>query len=98
MHCIVKTVDGSKGLDNLAIRCIEEAKDRREGSSFTSIRIQTDGDANKTFTTYQGSESGDVALLGGMGKHQDMTGKGTSSVVHEPGNTAQLFAFTRTSR
>ena len=93
---IVKTQDGSKLLDNLAIRCLEEAKARPEGYAFTGTCIQTDGDGDKIFMSYEGPESGDVALLGGTGKYKDMTGKGTWTVADAPGNTSQLFAFTLT--
>jgi hypothetical protein len=93
---IVKTRDGSKLLDNLAIRCMEESKARPEGYAFTGTCIQTDGEGDKIFMTYEGPESGDVTLIGGTGKYQDITGKGTWSVVDAPGNTAQLFAFTLT--
>jgi hypothetical protein len=93
---IVKTRDGSKLLDNLAIRCMEEAKARPEGYAFTGACIQTDGDGDKIFMTYEGPEGGVIALLGGTGKYQDIAGKGTWSVVDAPGNTAQLFAFTLT--
>jgi hypothetical protein len=93
---IVKTRDGSKLLDNLAIRCIEESKARPEGYAFTGACIQTDGDGDKIFMTYEGPESGDIALIGGTGKYQNITGKGTWSVADAPGNTAQLFAFTFT--
>jgi hypothetical protein len=93
---IVKTRDGSKLLDNLAIRCMEESKARPEGYAFSGTCIQTDGDGDKIFMTYEGPESGDIALLGGTGKYQDITGKGTWSVVDAPGNTSQLFAFTLT--
>jgi hypothetical protein len=93
---IVKTRDGSKLLDNLAIRCMEESKARPEGYAFTGTCIQTDGDGDKIFMTYEGPESGAIALLGGTGKYQDITGKGAWSVVDAPGNTAQLFAFTLT--
>src|SRR6516162_6438338 len=41
---IVKTQDGSKLLDNLAIRCLEEAEARPGGYAFTGACIQTDGD------------------------------------------------------
>jgi hypothetical protein len=91
---IVKTRDGSKLLDNLAIRCLEEAKARPQGYAFTGTCVQTDADGDKLFMTYEGPESGDVALLGGTGKYQDITGKGTWSVVDAPGNTSSLFAFT----
>jgi hypothetical protein len=93
---IVKTRDGSKLLDNLAIRCLEEAKARPEGYAFTGTCIQTDGDGDKLFMTYEGPEGGDIALLGGTGKYQDITGKGNWSVADAPGNNASLFAFTLT--
>jgi hypothetical protein len=93
---IVKTRDGSKLLDNLAIRCMEESKARPQGYAFTGICIETDGDGDKIFMTYEGPESGDIALLGGTGKYKAITGKGTWSVADAPGNTAQLFAFTLT--
>ncbi|MGO9419585.1 hypothetical protein [Roseiarcus sp.] len=93
---IVKTRDGSKLLNNLAIRCLEEAKARPEGYAFTGTCIHTDGDGDKLYMTYEGPESGDVALLGGTGKYKDVTGKGTWSVVDAPGNSASLFLFTLT--
>ena len=91
---IVRTRDGSKLLDNLAIRCLEEAKARPEGYKFTGACIQTDGDGDKLYMTYEGPESGDIALLGGTGKYKDVTGKGTWTVADAPGNTSSLFAFT----
>jgi hypothetical protein len=93
---IVKTRDGSKLLDNLAIRCMEESKARPEGYAFNGVCIQTDGDGDKLFMTYEGPEGGVIALLGGTGKYQNITGKGTWSVVDAPGNNAQLPAFTLT--
>lgn len=91
---IVKTRDGSKLLDNLAIRCIENSKIRPERYAYTGACVQTDADGDKFFMTYEGPEGGDITLLGGTGKYQDITGNGTWSVVDAPGNTAQLFAFT----
>jgi hypothetical protein len=93
---IVKTRDGSKLLDNLSIRCEEDAKARPEGYAFTGTCIQTDGAGDKLFMTYEGPESGTIALLGGTGKYKDVTGSGTWSVVDAPGNNAQLFLFTLT--
>jgi hypothetical protein len=93
---IVKTRDGSKLLDNLAIRCLEEAKARPEGYAFTGTCVQTDGDGDKLFMTYEGPESGDIALLGGTGKYEAIAGKGSWTVADAPGNNAQLFAFTLT--
>ncbi len=93
---IVKTRDGAKLLDNLAIRCLEESKARPEGYAFTGTCIHTDGDGDKLYMTYEGPEGGDISLLGGTGKFSDVAGKGTWSVVDAPANTASLFAFTLT--
>jgi hypothetical protein len=93
---IVKTQDGSKLLDNQAMRCLEEAKARPEGYAFTGTCIQTDADGDKLFMTYEGPESGTVAIIGGSGKYKDIAGSGAWSVVDAPGNTAQLFLFTLT--
>jgi len=93
---IVKTRDGSKLLDNLSIRCQEDAKARPEGYAFTGTCIHTDADGDKIFMTYEGPESGTIALIGGTGKYADIAGTGTWSVTDAPGNTAQLFLFTLT--
>jgi len=91
---IVKTRDGSKLLDNLAIRCLEEAKARPEGYKFTGTCVQTDGDGDKLFMTYEGPESGAVEWIGGTGKYKDVVGSGTWTVADAPGNSSSLFAFT----
>ena len=93
---IVKTRDGSKLLDNLAIRCMEESKARPEGYAFTGTCIQTDGDGDRIFMTYEGPESGTLEWIGGTGKYKDVAGSGTWSVADAPGNTSSLFAFTLT--
>ena len=93
---IVKTRDGSKLLDNLAIRCLEEAKARPQGYAFTGTCVQTDADGDKLFMTYEGPESGEVEWIGGTGKYSDIAGSGTWSVADAPGNTSSLFAFTLT--
>ncbi|MBV9906818.1 MAG: hypothetical protein JOY52_04550, partial [Hyphomicrobiales bacterium] len=64
---IVKTRDGSKLLDNLAIRCEEDSKARPAGYAFAGTCIQTDGDGDKIFMTYEGPEGGAITLLGGTG-------------------------------
>jgi hypothetical protein len=91
---IVKTRDGSKLLDNLAIRCLEESKARVDGYKFTGTCVQTDGDGDKLFMTYEGPESGPVEWIGGTGKYKDVVGSGTWTVADAPGNNASLFAFT----
>jgi hypothetical protein len=91
---IVKTRDGSKLLDNLAIRCIEESEARAAGYRFFGTCVQTDGDGDKLFMTYEGPESGPVEWIGGTGKYKDIVGSGTWTVADAPGNTSTLFAFT----
>jgi len=91
---IVKARDGSRLLDNLAIRCLEESKARADGYKFTGTCVQTDGDGDKLFMTYEGPESGPVEWIGGTGKYKDVAGSGTWTVADAPGNNANLFAFT----
>ena len=93
---IVKTADGAKAFDNLAIRCIEDSKARPEGYLFTGSCVQTDSDGDKLYMTYEGPEAGTLQWLGGTGKYDGVSAKGTWSVADAPGNTAQLFAFTLT--
>ena len=81
-------------MDNLAIRCIEDAKARRDGYGYSGTCVQTDGDGDKIFMTFEGAESGAIEWIGGTGKYQDITGKGAWSVVDAPGNNPQLFAYT----
>jgi hypothetical protein len=91
---IVKTVDGSKILDNLAIRCIEDAKARRDAYTYSGTCVQTDNDGDKIFMTFEGAETGPIEWIGGTGKYQDIAGKGSWSSVDAPGANAQLFAYT----
>lgn len=93
---IVKTRDGSKLLDNLAIRCLEESRTRANGYRFFGTCIQTDSDGDKLYMAYEGPESGPLEWLGGTGKYEKVTGSGTWTVADAPGNNAQLFAFTLT--
>ena len=73
---IVKTRDGSKLLDRLAIRCMEESKARPEGYAFTGTCIQTDGDGDKIYMTYEGPESGTLEWIGGTGKYKASPARG----------------------
>jgi hypothetical protein len=91
---VVKTRDGAKLLDNLAIRCLEEARARPEGYSFFGTCVQADGDGDKLFMTYEGAESGKLEWVGGTGKYEDVAGSGTWTVADAPGNTSSVFAFT----
>ena len=91
---IVKTRDGAKPFDNLALHCLEESVARKAGYKFTGSCVETDGDGDKIFLTYEGPESGPLAVLGGTGKYKGINGKGQWRVTDAPGNTAALFAFT----
>ena len=91
---IVRTRDGSKLLDNLGIRCLEEARARPDGYKFFGSCVQTDADGDKIFMTYEGPESGPVEWLGGTGKYAGIVGSGTWTVADAPGNSSSLFAFT----
>jgi len=91
---IVKATDGSKPLDNLELRCLEGSVARKAGYKFTGSCVETDGDGDKLFLTYEGPEDGPVAVLGGTGKYKGIKGAGHWRVTDAPGNTATLFAFT----
>jgi hypothetical protein len=78
----------------LAIRCIEDAKARRDAYFYSGTCVQTDGDGDKIFMTFEGAETGPIEWIGGTGKYQDILGKGTWSSVDAPGANAQLFAYT----
>lgn len=93
---IVKSLEGASPLDNMAIHCLEESRARVEGYKFDGTCVQSDGDGDRIFLTYEGPESGPVAILGGTGKYQGLTGDGDWSVADAPGNSASLFAFTLT--
>jgi hypothetical protein len=91
---IVKNLGDAKTLDNLAIRCLEESRARKDGYSFTGTCVETDADGDKIYMTYEGPESGPLQWVGGTGKFKDVSGKGAWSVTDAPGNTPDLFAFT----
>ena len=91
---IVKTRDGSKTLDNLALHCLEESDARKAGYKFTGTCVEADSDGDKLYLTYEGPESGPIEVLGGTGKYKGIKGKGQWRVTDAPGNTASLFAFT----
>lgn len=91
---IVKSVAGASPFDNLAIRCLEELMARVSGYRFDGTCIESDADGDKLYLTYTGPESGPVALIGGSGKYENITGEGTWAVADAPGNSPALFAFT----
>jgi hypothetical protein len=93
---IVRNLDSQKPPDNLAIRCLEDSSARPEGYKYFGTCVQTDGDGDKLFMTYDGSRSGQIKWIGGTGKYKDVDGSGSLGVVAAPGNTSSLFAYTLT--
>ena len=91
---IVKNLDNQKSPDNLAIHCLEDASSRPEAYKYSGTCVQTDGDGDKLFMTYEGSKNGQIKWIGGTGKYKDVDGLGNLSVVVAPGGTSSLFAYT----
>ena len=91
---IVKNLDSQKLPDNLGIRCLEDTSTRPEGHKYSGTCVQTDGDGDKLFMTYEGSKSGQINWIGGTGKYKDVSGSGNLGVVVAPGSTSSLFAYT----
>ncbi len=91
---IVRNLDSQKQPDNLAIRCLEDTSARSDGYKYIGTCVQTDGDGDKLFMTYEGSNSGQFKWIGGTGKYKDVTGSGTLGVVVAPGGTSSLFSYT----
>jgi hypothetical protein len=93
---VVRNLDSQKAPDNLAIRCLEDSSARPDEYKYSGACVQTDGDGDKIFMTYEGSKSGQIKWIGGTGKYKDVSGSGGLGVVAAPGNTSSLFAYTLT--
>jgi hypothetical protein len=91
---IVKNLDRQKTPDNLAIHCLEDSSARPDGYKYFGTCVQTDGDGDKLFMTYDGSKSGQIKWIGGTGKYKDVGGSGSLGVVVTPESTPGLFAYT----
>ncbi len=91
---IVKNLDSQNLPDNLAIRCLEDTSARPEAYKYSGTCVQTDGDGDKIFMTYEGSKSGEVKWINGTGKYHDVSGSGSLGVVVAPGGNSSLFAYT----
>ena len=91
---IVRNVDGQKLPDNLAIRCLEDTSARPEAYRYSGTCVQTDGDGDKLFMTYDGLKSGQIKWIGGTGKYKDVDGSGNLGVVVAPAGNSNLFAYT----
>ena len=61
------------------------------GYKFFGTCIQTDGDGDKLFMTYEGPESGPVEWIGGTGKYKDVVGSGTWSRRGRAGQQLEPF-------
>jgi hypothetical protein len=91
---IVKNKEAAAVFDNLAIHCLEVSRARAEGYKFDGTCVETDGDGDKIFMTYEGPESGAISLIGGSGKYAGIEGSGNWTVTDAPGNTPSQFLFT----
>ena len=91
---IVRSLDGQKTPDNLAIHCLEDASARPEAYRYSGACVQTDSDGDKLFMTYEGSKSGQMKWIGGTGKYKGVTGSGSVGVVVAPSGAPNLFAYT----
>jgi hypothetical protein len=91
---IVKTLESQKMPDNLAIHCLEDTSTRPNEYRYSGTCVQTDGDGDKLFMTYDGSQSGQIKWIGGTGKYKDVSGSGTLGVTAAPGGDSRLFAYT----
>ena len=59
---ITRNISDPKLFDNMSVRCLEDGE-VRFGYKFTGWCAHTDGDGDKLFTSYTGSESGPVAYM-----------------------------------
>jgi hypothetical protein len=91
---IVKNLDSQKQPDNLAIHCLEATSARPEAYKYSGTCVQTDGDGDKLFMTYEGSKSGQIKWIGGTGKYKDISGSGSLEVNVAPGGGPSQFAYT----
>jgi hypothetical protein len=91
---IVRNLDASKAPDNLSIRCLEDTSARPDGYKYSGTCVQTDGDGDKIFVSYEGSKGGQFKWTGGTGKYKDYKGSGTLGVVVAPSGDTGLFAYT----
>ncbi len=91
---IVKNLDGQKMPDNLAIHCLETTSARPEAYKYSAACVQTDGDGDKLFMTYEGSKEGQMKWAGGTGKYKDISATGNLRVVVAPASGTNVFAYT----
>jgi hypothetical protein len=85
---IIKSKEAAKTLYNLAIHSLEDSRARADGYKFVGTCV------DKIFMTYEGSESGPLSLIGGIGKYAGIEGSRTWAVTDAPGNTQSRPLFT----
>lgn len=93
-HGIVKNRDNQGLLDNLAIHCLENSSTRADSHSYSGTCVQTDGNGDKLFMTYEGSNTGHFKWIGGTGKYKGVAGSGNLRVIVAPAGASNLFAYT----
>jgi hypothetical protein len=90
---ITRSTGETKLFDNMSARCLENGEARVGSYNFTGWCAQTDGDGDKLFTSYAGSEGGNVTYIGGTGKYKNIALKGTWTVKDAPAVAPGQFAF-----
>jgi hypothetical protein len=89
---ITRNISDLKLFDNMSVRCLEDGE-VRFGYKFDGWCAHTDGDGDKLFTSYTGSESGPVAYIGGTGKYKNISLEGTWVVHYAPPLPKGQFVF-----
>jgi hypothetical protein len=93
-HGIVKNLESQQLPNNLSIHCLESASSRPDSYKYSGACVQTDGDGDKLFMTYEGSKTGQVKWIGGTGKYKDVLGSGDLRVDVAPSLGSKIFAYT----
>lgn len=91
---VVRAHEGDRLFDNLAIHCLEDTNSQPQAYAYSGSCVQTDGDGDKLYLTYEGTKAGAVKWVGGTGKYKDIAGSGTLSVLVAPAGTTSQFAYT----
>lgn len=68
-----RNTDGQKFFDNMSVRCVYYLKVRGGIRKSTGACIETDGDGDKVFTTFD-SGTKTHTLIGGTGKYKGISG------------------------
>ncbi len=93
-HGIVKNLEGQERPNNLSIHCMENTSARPDSYRYSGSCVQTDGDGDKLYMTYEGTKTGQVKWIGGTGKYKDVQGAGDLRVDSAPSLGSKIFAYT----